>query len=523
MRKKDIFECETVEDIKDFYIKDKMNVNEAFASGSAEKVMKLLAKVLSKKVSKFDLDLDIADGYKNSLGSFRGYTAYLGGDKGVRINFLLSSSDYIYSVDYFKDTLDDAPDKTIVFETNSNVMAIYTIILDLITGKLKEQKESYLSPIEKSELNTYVYNDALILEKKSRKKGATHDLVYKWIADDKNKREELISTVKLSDVYTVFVRTVDIDDPKKIPKQRTFTNELRVYLKDNGLINPFLRPPYKKKKVSADIPIILPEEKKEVQAMKEPTGMMFDWKDAFESMEDSFTELMLDQDSSPYGQVVFGNGGTGKSFFFMKQLKKYKSDIIKGSPSMAKVVKFMYDNKDAEFVLFDDADTVVTNKNTANILKSATDSDGVRAVYLPKSSGKDLKDIVPDVYGEDGKLKDAFKYNASVVIITNLPKVPDQALASRLYPSPIFMTKEDIIAKIEMTSNPEEFGCTKAQGKEVATFMTELVEQGFDVKDSDISYRFFKMGLKSIKHFPSRWKKRVMMGMKIGIRMKLDS
>jgi len=84
------------------------------------------------------------------------------------------------------------------------------------------------------------------------------------------------------------------------------------------------------------------------------------------------------------------------------------------------------------------------------------------------------------------------------------------------------MTKEDIVDKIKETCDPSIYGVSKQQVDEVAKVLTELVETGqFNIKNEDLSYRFFNMGLQYIKHFPTRWAGKVMRKLKIGIRVKI--
>jgi hypothetical protein len=207
----------------------------------------------------------------------------------------------------------------------------------------------------------------------------------------------------------------------------------------------------------------------------------------------------------------------------LDEAKKYDSKIVKGAPSTAEMVKILYESRHKDLIVFDDADSVVKNPNSANILKSALDdtvgeaNNGVRYVYPPK-----LTKEVMDTYDLDGPGGDSFSFSASIVIITNLTKVADPALWTRLYKAPIFMTKTDIIEKIKETTDPSVFGCTDEQGSQVADFMVALVANGdFHVDSAKLSYRFFKQGLTFIKHFPADWKGKVMRALGIGVRTSL--
>ncbi len=481
----------------------KQQYSEAFKSGTNQKVMRLLGSVLRKRTG-YKLDSDIPDGYENSLGKFRAFTCYHSDESELRINFQLSDSDYVYSVDYFKKNA-EKPTETLVFDKQTNIVQVINTITDLVSGSLKE--EDYTPKYSMTE---------------KRRKTATGGVVKNWITNPefKDEREKMIQSMKFSKLYALFVRSDETADIKKVPSQSSFAKFVKEYLKDQGMTNPNIRASFKKKSPSVEIPVILPEEKPKVTAFKEPTKMMFSWQDAFEDMEDDFGELMADKHSMPFGQLVYGNGGTGKSYFFVQEKPKHSMEIVKGAPNLARLIRILYDYRNIDVIVFDDADSVVTSANSANILKMATDDTAKeRVVYLPKGSGKDMAGIEPDVYDDDGNLIQAFKFSASIVVITNLKDIKDKALKTRLYLNPIFMTKEDIIEKIKITSKPEDFGCSNQQAEEVAELMTGLIESGeFSISNAQLSYRFFKIGLKMIKNYPNRWKGKVMRKLHIGVR-----
>ncbi len=332
---------------------------------------------------------------------------------------------------------------------------------------------------------------------------------------------QMIQKEKFSNMYKIFIKTYEGEG--KTPSSSSFSKFIKQILKDNGMTNPNMRAGYTSKKSSIELAITLPEEKEYVNNFKESSKIAFTWKDQFEDLEDDFDELMSTPDSMPFGQLVYGNGGTGKSFHFNKEQSNYDMEILKGSPNTARLIKYLYDYRNIDCIVFDDADSVVTNANSAVILKMALDDTvSERVIHLPKGSGKDLSGIETDVFDNNGNPVEAFKFNSQVVIITNLKDIKDKALKTRLYTNPIFMTKEDIVEKIADTCNPSDFGCTKQQADDVALFLTALIESGeFEIKNESMSYRFFKVGLKMIKRYPERWKPKVLRKMEIGVRMNL--
>ena len=112
-------------------------LQEAFAKGSSYKVMTLLAKYLEKK-TKVEFDLDIPWGYKNNLGTFRSYIGFFPDGRRIRMNFLLSNSDKIYSAEILGMNK-RFPLKTYIFEETANIIEISRTLVDLIEGNIQEE------------------------------------------------------------------------------------------------------------------------------------------------------------------------------------------------------------------------------------------------------------------------------------------------------------------------------------------------------------------------------------------------
>ena len=104
--------------------------------GSASKAMAFFAKSLNRYFP-FTLDTDIAEGHKNSEGTFRSYVSYLPDGRELRINFLLADPHRIYSVDLCEED-STIPEKSIVFDEDADLSQICEIVADLLTGNLKD-------------------------------------------------------------------------------------------------------------------------------------------------------------------------------------------------------------------------------------------------------------------------------------------------------------------------------------------------------------------------------------------------
>ena len=481
-----------------------------FGSGSRKKVLMAIASRMKKQGYDFDIDLDITDSFSTPQGDMEGFYVYIDGDRELRINFRLdSNSDVIASVDLIPANASyEKPSETIVFSDDVGNREITQAIGGLIDGNLQESFEKKNTVIERS--------------------SPAKTAILNWLNDPEfmDARLDIIQDERLSHVYSEYVRTTD----GRPVSQAAFINTIKEFLQNNGMKNAYTRVAYTRKTNQKVTSIVSSGEAPTVKAIASTSPFISTWREAFEDMEDDFEELMDDPTRMPFGQIVYGNGGTGKSFFYneTKDSGKYKMEIIKGAPNLSRLIKILYDYKDHDVIVFDDADSVITTNNSANILKMALDDTaanidperrGRRVIYLPKGSGKDLQGIQTDVFDSDGNPVEAFYFSASVVVITNLPDIKDKALKTRCYLNPIFMSKTDIIEKISETVDPSDFGVTPMQVRLVMDAMVTLIESGdFDITDDQLSYRFFKIALKLIKQYPDRWIGKLYRKLGIGIK-----
>lgn len=484
-----------------------------FATGMNLKVMQALESRLSKNHT-FKIDYDIIDSYKTPQGTMVGYYVDIGKERELRINYLEGDNNgTIATVDLIeaKDTYEN-PSKTLVFSPDINNRELTRAIEGLITGTLEEDTE------KKSEIE---------LEEKRVPIKKQFD---SWINDpvEREQRLEILQKEKLTaTAYTSLIQSLpDGETPMSLS---SFVSTAKEYLKKNGLTNVHTRGAYQVKKNQILVSVIADEEKEGVKEISEASDIAFSWRELFQDLQDDFEEMMSDPYNGPFGVILHGNGGTGKSYYFEEKAGEYRTEPIKGALNTSKLVRELYNRRKDKLVIFDDADSVVTTNNSANILKSATDDtvresdrEGRAIIYLPKSSGADMKGIVPDVYNSHGELIDAFYFYPQIVIITNLTDIRDKALKSRLYVETIFMTKDEIIEKISETSNYKRYGATQAQNKEVMKLLVSLIEGGvFDIKDEKVTYRFYKQGIKFVKLYPN-WAEKVMRKLDIGIRSGAD-
>jgi len=498
---------------------------EAFKSGSNQKVIQLMSNIIGRKS---DINMSpVPNGYRNSNGDrFVSYVG-MGSKMLLHVNFLLGDSDYIHSVSLVsKSTLQ--PYETYTFDKETNIVTVMNTIIDIIQGKYNEK--DYIDPDELME-------ESFQLDERRTTKDKRFDVFGKWLLNksDGRVRKDLVSTKKEEEVYAYYTRSeeytsVALDDPdykKKTLTSNQFKKAMRIYIKNNGIQNPKVKFRTARKKPKADVVVAQPENvegtKAEISKFKDVKKPLMDWRVAFKMVEFGAMKLLGRQTVSPFGMVVWGNGGTGKSFIFKQLEAKHGSKevyIIKADPSKKTVNKELYNARNAKIIVFDDADKVLKDAGLRNILKAATD-DTVREtnggpVFLPltgftaKEASK-LPDIIMPT-DDDGNVIESgvpkFQFNANVVIITNVDKVVEQALWTRLIKAPVFMTADEIVEKIYETGKNaiEAYGATPEQGREIADYMLYLIESDqYDINDEDVSYRIFKEGLFFITQAPMDW------------------
>ena len=444
---------------------------------------KLLQKALGKNKLIADFNFDIPDAYHTSEGDLVGYYAFTTSGDTLRLNYAIDGeSEDLFSIDLIPDGKPlDSPEYTIYFEPDATSKDINNAITELLSGNFTE-----------GALTLYAKELAL-LERKSPAKTA----VYNWIEDEEfyDSRMDIIQDEKLSRVYAEYVRTVE----GRPVSQASFINYVKEYLASNGLKNAWTRGPYRIASGEKQKSIETPEQKQQVIELENAEETLFSWRDSFNDVGFNFDFLANVPDYSPYGMILYGNGGTGKSYEITKRVGKYKNHIERGALNTKRLVRILYDYRDYDFIVFDDADSVVTNSNSANILKAACDdtlrnsNNGLAVISVPAKSGE-LRDIETETYvTDDGVDYEGFEFGASIIIITNLNSIKDKALTTRFMPVPIFMTKQEILEKILDTFDYKALGVSDASARSVANTMITLFEnEDLNIEDHQASYRFFR-------------------------------
>lgn len=141
--------------------------------------------------------------------------------------------------------------------------------------------------------------------------------------------------------------------------------------------------------------------------------------------------------------IISGSGGLGKSYTVLQQLEiagLVEDDdyvIIKGFSTARGLYNKLYDHSD-KLLVFDDCDSVLTDKVAANLLKGALDSYDKRVITWNAAP-------VPGAEREN-----RFEFTGRIVFISNLSQSAlPQALVSRSATVDVTMDVEEKIERME--------------------------------------------------------------------------
>lgn len=198
--------------------------------------------------------------------------------------------------------------------------------------------------------------------------------------------------------------------------------------------------------------------------------------------------------------IVSGEGGLGKTYTVMSTLndlglrdfnwldEESNYTVSKGYSTARGLYNTLYDNKD-KIVIFDDCDSVLEDKVSLNILKSALDSYDTRTITW--SSMKRSSDDYPD----------SFEFTGQIIFISNKSsKDIDQAILSRSVVVDLSMTAQDKIDRMSSIINDIMPEYDIKQKMKALSFLDKK-------KDNiDLSIRSLIKVTKVIATYPDNWK-----------------
>lgn len=190
--------------------------------------------------------------------------------------------------------------------------------------------------------------------------------------------------------------------------------------------------------------------------------------------------------------IVTGPGGNGKTSTVMSVVQSALDSsayiTFKGYSTARGLYNTLYDNN-GKLIIFDDCDSVLEDKVSLNILKSALDSYDKRTISWMAKMNKN------DVYPSQ------FDFTGRIIFISNKEgKNLDSAIRSRSLMVDLTMTP---VEKIERLSH--------ILPNILPDYSMEVKEQSLEfldsIKDSyDINIRTFIMVSKMSKSFPDTWR-----------------
>lgn len=412
---------------------------EAIGKESINKAIVNVCSLVSKRIQKPISVSNYSFDYTNASGDFTGVLCPVGKDQAIRFNWKLNgNSANVESISFWLSLKKINPTHELNTEKIPLVKLIDIISEIFLTGK--SGTYSILSETLKMK------EDVNIL---SQTKGQVSVDISKtlsaWATDvfnSSNNFTKALEEYRMKDLFTNYMNWYnelpekDLDRYKFV-NQSTFLNYLGKYMNQNGIENKFSR----KVQVS----------RASAEMMKVEKSKEKDFKDMLYSLtaEDKFTmlEAMVRSVAKGIrpGFMVIGREGTTKTTHVVEALEKENVSYVPVSGGGAKNARALFEilakhNKKGRIILFDDADTILSDKSCINMLKTATDT-------TQAYGGKRIISYVDNKHTVNAtKNKAQIVFESGIIIISNLPKQKiDKALQSRLTPLEISFSKEEML------------------------------------------------------------------------------
>jgi len=443
-------------------------MNEAFRGGFAATAAEKIAKIMSKRTGgNFSVSATPIE-YKDSYGSFASYVA-LSKNMAYKLNFLLSNSDYIESVDVFfgpGNILD--PDISVAFDSQDNIVNIVNTIESLLKGEPIDEKKkpSLRVAVELNEI----------------RRSAGQETVWDWIEEDR-RNLDIIQNKRLSQAINDFYNWAANNNRLQV-SQPTFNTAVKNYLKDHNMVNKFLKAGSKRKSQKGNL-LIDPSTEADFDDALQMNA---------EQQEEAIQKFMDILAKGYYkAMLITGRPGIGKSTLILRYAKTLNlpSEIVSGGVSSAKdLYRYLFRHKDNELLIFDDIDDVLLSKPMQRMLKSVLDMSfdkGHVITYLDKEF------VPPDRYDamtpkqQDKNTPNRYTFSSRIIFISNSDRKKfDSAVIDRSLNIDFDLSNEEVLQKLK--DNVDEFMPTI--DKKVKLTVLDWLSQNFDMF-KQISYRHF--------------------------------
>lgn len=179
--------------------------------------------------------------------------------------------------------------------------------------------------------------------------------------------------------------------------------------------------------------------------------------DIFEAIKLNTLQVAMNEKTTSF--ILSGLPGLGKTFDVTNTLdelvKKYpyfSYQYFKGNSTPAGLYELLFQYRKTLIVL-DDMDDALSNKETADMLKSVLDTGEKRVLdrrikgYFDAVGLTDRE--IENIYKETGKLPNRFEFRGSIIFITNLKESDfDPAVYTRTLSLDVVLERDEIIERI---------------------------------------------------------------------------
>lgn len=390
----------------------KYTLREAFRAGKSGEMIKKVANVLSRQTKiRFSVGV-LPVGFENSDGKFVSYRGYAG-NMPIRFNFLLNSSDVLYSIDLYEKPTSMIPTRTIMLNGYNIVQIIY-MISDVFTGEFERYEENF-----NTSRNTL-----------SEAKLTVDMMTSEWLKSD----PRMIQDIKNNsfDYQRGAVDFIDyikreFNSSKKNMSIGALQYRVKTAIENDSSLSSQVNP----KNVPSINVVVGTPDKSYLLVDKEAQDAYIaatsdDAIEKFKIIEEK-TRAIAQGKQFAIGMLVHGRPGTGKTFTIEQILDEEGADWIAvkgGMEGAGALLAILYTNKDDKVILFDDNDSVFASSKLINTLKIALDNKPVRTLGYgtPVRFGGGSKPIV---------IPPSFEFTSRIIFISNKSKI-DPAIQSRL-------------------------------------------------------------------------------------------
>jgi hypothetical protein len=361
--------------------KQNKNLNESFRPGQAGKVIGLFIKVLSKRIHKQLMVSPYPYDYQTTEGKFSSYYAmFPNGKQALRINFKLTDSDIIHSVDFFSKP-DRLPDLKIYLD-GLNIIQILKTVEDAIAGHVESFGESVVQEANKPE---------------------DSELEQWFTLNLSNYNSQKLKITELNQDYLSWCY-----NNSKIPAKSSY-RKLKALVKSLAIRDPnFVPTEISLGRVENSVPIDRPlVDSSEVSAFSAIQNEADDHLKKYEMLAHYLKIISAkDQPHVVNGLVAYGKSGIGKTASIGPILKSLGTKFVSytgtvGGPTALYQLLWKHSSSDiVDVILFDDCDTILKTEVGINLLKGAMDDKEERWIdYVTRRSESVLNetdDLEPD-------------------------------------------------------------------------------------------------------------------------------